>query len=59
MEEKLRDHVRMKYRKPFGKISSVIEEAVKELLEKEGQEADERTREDTHAIKLRVSNRYV
>ena len=43
MEEKLRDHVRMKYRKPFGKISSVIEEAVKELLEKEGQEADERT----------------
>ena len=28
VEEEVRDHIRMKYRKPFGKLSSFIEEAV-------------------------------
>lgn len=34
-ENELRDYIRKKYRKPFGKLSEVIELSVKEYLEKE------------------------
>lgn len=41
VENKLRDYIRSKYRKPFGKLSEVIERSIEEYLEKESKEASE------------------
>lgn len=35
-EELLRDYIRSKYRKPFGKLSEVVEESVTRLLQEKG-----------------------
>jgi Arc/MetJ-type ribon-helix-helix transcriptional regulator len=34
-ENELRDYIRDKYRKPFGKLSEVVEKSVQEYLNKE------------------------
>ena len=31
-ENQLRDYIRTKYRKPFGKLSEIVEESVQEYL---------------------------
>lgn len=35
-EELLRDYIRSKYRKPFGKLSEVVEDSITRLLKEEG-----------------------
>ena len=35
VEDELRDYIRSKFKRPFGKLSSVIAEAVKKKLEEE------------------------
>jgi len=34
-ENELRDYIRTKYRKPFGKLSEIVEKSLQEYLKKE------------------------
>lgn len=40
-ENELRDYIRRNYRKPFGKLSEIIDKSVQEYLEREHQKTSE------------------